>query len=180
MKPTSCGSPSLLTSAPAWVASPSYSLSRYGCWRYQYRFTRTKSFEDQDGAQHWFCKVLKNMCTKWKVKKTIFSTDNNCSSVVQLSVSNQEDMDLTHSSGTPWRIKISVEYLMLYRGPGFLAVAWFGSSPTPSPPFPSDIVVSLSQSSSVSPFELSDGRGRGGRRGWTRSHMIRPRESMAL
>ncbi len=30
------------------------------------------------------------------------------------------------------------EYWMIYRGPGFLAVLWFGSSPTPSlPPIPS-------------------------------------------
>ncbi len=27
----------------------------------------------------------------------------------------------------------STEYWMIYRGPGFLAVVWFGSSPTPSP-----------------------------------------------
>ncbi len=29
------------------------------------------------------------------------------------------------------------EYWLTYRGPGFLAVIWFGSSPTPSPPLPS-------------------------------------------
>ncbi len=29
------------------------------------------------------------------------------------------------------------EYLMIYRGQGFLAVAWFGSFPTPSTPLPS-------------------------------------------
>jgi hypothetical protein len=28
------------------------------------------------------------------------------------------------------------EYWMIYRGPGFLAVLWFGSSPTPFPPSP--------------------------------------------
>jgi hypothetical protein len=45
------------------------------------------------------------------------------------------------------------EYLMIYRGPGFLAVVLFGSSPCT--PF----VVSLSQSSCVSPVELTNGRG---------------------
>ncbi len=30
----------------------------------------------------------------------------------------------------------SREHWMIYRGPSFLAVAWFGSSPTPSPPSP--------------------------------------------
>ena len=29
------------------------------------------------------------------------------------------------------------KYWMIYRGPGFLAFVWFGSSPTPSPPFSS-------------------------------------------
>jgi hypothetical protein len=49
---------------------------------------------------------------------------------------------------------------MLYRGPGFLAVVWFGSSPTLFAPSPSSRqLVSLSQSSRVSPVKLTDGRG---------------------
>jgi hypothetical protein len=51
---------------------------------------------------------------------------------------------------------------MIYRGPGFLAVACFGSSPTLYPPPLSHLqAVSLSQSS----CELTDGRegGKGGR-----------------
>ncbi len=43
---------------------------------------------------------------------------------------------------------------MIYRGPGFLTVVWFGSSPTP---FSREQVVSLSQSFCVSPDELIDG-----------------------
>ncbi len=59
------------------------------------------------------------------------------------------------------------EYWMIYRGPGFIAVVWFGSSPNPSPsrPRPPSVscLVSLSQSSCISPVELTDGRGgRGG------------------
>ncbi len=52
------------------------------------------------------------------------------------------------------------EYWIIYRGPGFLAVVWFGSFPTTSPPphFHQQ-TVSISQSSCASPQELSDGRG---------------------
>jgi hypothetical protein len=49
---------------------------------------------------------------------------------------------------------------MTYRGPGLLVVAWFSSLPAP-PPFHLQ-VVSLSQSSYVSPVKLTDGRGWGG------------------
>ncbi len=53
-------------------------------------------------------------------------------------------------------------YWMIYRGPGFLAVVWFGSSPTPPPiPHPHEQVVSLSPSSCVLPVELTLGRGGG-------------------
>ncbi len=66
------------------------------------------------------------------------------------------------------------EYWMIYRGPGFLAVVWFGSSPTPFPPH-----VSLSQSSCVTTVEHTDRRGGGGR-GWARSQVMRPRKILAL
>ncbi len=36
------------------------------------------------------------------------------------------------------------EYLMIYRGPGFLAVVWFGSTPIPYPPLPSTICLFFS------------------------------------
>ncbi len=35
------------------------------------------------------------------------------------------------------------EYWMIYRWPGFLAVVWFGSSPTPFSPLPSESCLSL-------------------------------------
>ncbi len=44
---------------------------------------------------------------------------------------------------------------MIYRGPGFLAVEWFGSSSTPLPPPPFRQQVVL-------PLDLADGRGGGG------------------
>jgi hypothetical protein len=50
---------------------------------------------------------------------------------------------------------------MIYRGPGFLAVVRFGSSPNPLPLLDQQ-VVSLSQSFCVLPVELTD-RGGGGR-----------------
>ncbi len=40
-----------------------------------------------------------------------------------------------------------------HRGPGFLAVVWFGSSPILSPPLSRQQVVFLAQSSCVSPVE---------------------------
>jgi hypothetical protein len=49
------------------------------------------------------------------------------------------------------------EYWRIYIVPSFIAVEWLGSSPTPSP-LSRQQVVSLSQSSCVSPVELTDGR----------------------
>ncbi len=64
------------------------------------------------------------------------------------------------------------EYLMIYRGPSFLAVTWFGSLP-PS----RQQAVSLSQSACVSPDELTDGRGV---RGWGSSQTYDGWKSLAL
>jgi hypothetical protein len=60
------------------------------------------------------------------------------------------------------------EYWKIYRGPGFLAVARFGSSPPPSVR-----KLSLFQSTCVSPVELTDGRG-------GKSQFIRRREILVL
>jgi len=58
------------------------------------------------------------------------------------------------------RVVTAREYWIIYRGQDFLAVAWFGSSPTPFPLSRSIRVVSLSQSSCVLSVELTDGRRR--------------------
>jgi hypothetical protein len=66
------------------------------------------------------------------------------------------------------------EYWMIYRGPGFLGVVWFGSSPTP-----------------YLPFQLAEGRPGTKKEDWEREttcwremersrRIIRQRESMAL
>jgi hypothetical protein len=67
------------------------------------------------------------------------------------------------------------EYRIIHRGSGFLAIVWFGSSPTPFP-LSHEQVVSLSDFQCVadSPVELTDGRG------WARSQIIRPLDSLAL
>ncbi len=73
------------------------------------------------------------------------------------------------------------EYWVIYRGPGFLAVVWFGSAPTHFHPLFRQQVIFLSQFSCVPPYELNNGRGGEGEgRGWARSQIIRPRESLAL
>ncbi len=59
------------------------------------------------------------------------------------------------------------EYWIIYRWPGFLAIVWFGSSPTP---LSSQQVVSLSQSSCVSPVEIKCRRGGGGGAGEEPNH----------
>jgi hypothetical protein len=67
-----------------------------------------------------------------------------------------------------------------HRGPGFLCVRMICSLPThsPSPPVRQQ-VASLSQSSRVSPVELTDGRGGG--RWWAWSRIIPPsQESLAI
>ncbi len=72
------------------------------------------------------------------------------------------------------------EYWMIYRGPGLLcsviSMIWF--LPSNLLPLSCQQIVSLSQSSCVSPFELTDGKG--GRRGWGRSRSHRRRESLVL
>jgi hypothetical protein len=57
---------------------------------------------------------------------------------------------------------------MTYRGPGFLAFVRFGSTPNPQSPTLREQVVSLSQSSCLSPVALSDGRGGGGDKSFDR------------
>ncbi len=64
------------------------------------------------------------------------------------------------------------EYWMIYRGPGFLSVVWFGSNPSPLSSacclsFPIFLCVA---------HRLLTGEGRGWR-GWGRSQIIRRRES---
>jgi hypothetical protein len=54
---------------------------------------------------------------------------------------------------------ITREHWTIYREPGFLAVVWFGFSPTPFPLLSSQQDVSLSQSPCVLPVELSYGSG---------------------
>ncbi len=71
---------------------------------------------------------------------------------------------------------LSREYWMIYRGPGFLAVVWIGSSTSPSPkPLPSATCLSFSV------FLCDAGRAyrrERGRKGWERSQIIPWRESL--
>jgi hypothetical protein len=60
---------------------------------------------------------------------------------------------------------------MIYRGPGFLAVVWFGSSLNPSPPFP---VTKLSLFLSLPVCRRLSLLTGVGRRGWGRSQIIQP------
>ncbi len=80
-------------------------------------------------------------------------------------------MILLHSNLRRGRVRVfeseSIEWS--YRGPGYLVVVSFGSSPTPSP-LSRQQLVSLSQSYCVSPLEFNSAR----------SRIIRPRESLAL
>jgi hypothetical protein len=67
------------------------------------------------------------------------------------------------------------EYCMIYKGPGFLAVARFGSSPTPSPP---PLISLLSVSDTQEDWERESTCW--WKRGWGRSQIIRRRESLVL
>jgi hypothetical protein len=68
---------------------------------------------------------------------------------------------------SPPRNVLYTESIEIYRGPGFLAVVWFCPTPTHLPPSRQQ-VVTLSQSSCVSPVELTDGG-----EGWAWSQIIR-------
>ncbi len=50
---------------------------------------------------------------------------------------------------------------MIYRGPGILAVAWFGSSPSPYPPLPSVSSTGATRETEKE-RQLADGRVGGG------------------
>ncbi len=64
-----------------------------------------------------------------------------------------------------WRGRSDQMYWMIYRRLGFLAVLWFGSSPTPSPLSSRQLVAYLSQFSCMLPVELTDVRASPGRGG---------------
>ncbi len=66
----------------------------------------------------------------------------------------------------------STEYWMIYRGPGFLAFVWFGSSPTPSPPPPT---VSKPDRRHTGTCYLERVA-----KGWARSRIMRQQESLGL
>jgi hypothetical protein len=64
-----------------------------------------------------------------------------------------------------WIMVCLREYLMIYRGPGFLAelrTYYSAQRPPPPPTLSHQQVASLSQSSCVSPVQLTDGREGGG------------------
>ncbi len=61
------------------------------------------------------------------------------------------------------------KYWMIYRGPGFLAVIWFGSSPNPFSPFPSVSSTGDTQEDEKE-RQVVDGRGGGQGRGWAESY----------
>jgi hypothetical protein len=67
---------------------------------------------------------------------------------------------------------------MIYRGPGFLAVIWFGSMPCPFPPQKSASCLSFS-GFCVSPVKLTDGKGWGERMVVESNHSI-AQESLAV
>ncbi len=78
-----------------------------------------------------------------------------------VDVSFTDDVPLFSSSVFPswWTfVGTSPAPKGIYRGPGFLAVAWFGSTPTPS----RQHVASLSRFSCRSAVELTDRKRRGG------------------
>ncbi len=68
-------------------------------------------------------------------------------------------------------IRVSREYWIIYRGTGFLAVVWFGSLPTPSPPLLS-VTSTGAHRKTEKKRQLADRRGW---RGWERSHITRRR-----
>ncbi len=67
---------------------------------------------------------------------------------------------------------------MIYRGPGFLVVVLFGSTPTSSPPLSRQQLFYLSQPSQVSTIEHTEGR-RGERVGME-SNYTQPQETLVL
>jgi hypothetical protein len=69
------------------------------------------------------------------------------------------------------------EYWMFYRGPGFVAVVWFGSSPPPPPPSPGSKLSLFLSLPVCSWSSLLSGEGAMGR---AMIQIIQPRGSLAL
>jgi hypothetical protein len=72
------------------------------------------------------------------------------------------------------------EYWMIYRGPGFLAVVWFGSSSFPATPFPSHVSKLDGDTQEDWERETTFWRERGREGGWVRIRIIRPQKSMMV
>ncbi len=70
------------------------------------------------------------------------------------------------------------EHWTIYRGPGFLAVVWFGSTATPS--LPSSLVRKLDRRHTKKTEKLRQLADRRGGKGWAWSRIIRSKESLAL
>ncbi len=68
------------------------------------------------------------------------------------------------------------EHWMIYRGPGFLAVVWFGSLPNPSPLSNLSLFLSIPACRAGRAYCWE----KGGRKGWRRSKIIRLCESLVL
>ncbi len=65
---------------------------------------------------------------------------------------------------------VRIEYWMIYRGAGFLAIVWFGSKHTPPP-----VCSTATHRKFENERQAADGRG-----GWAWWRVIRPQESLAI
>ncbi len=93
------------------------------------------------------------------------------------SVFGRAECSLSKAAGFYWSLE-SREYSMYYRGPGFLAVVWFGSVPTPSLPLSRQQARPATHRKTEKDRQLMDRwEGVGP---WGRSQIIRQRESLVL
>jgi hypothetical protein len=98
-----------------------------------------------------------------------------CTSTVLL-LCKVHDFLLYYSGSHPY--SLAKGYCIIYRGPGFLVVVWFGSTPAPFLPPPTPFPSATCLSCSVFLFVI--GRAYWGRGGWAWSRMMQPQEFLAL
>jgi hypothetical protein len=141
----------------------------------------TNSFQDKSGQGGYKIRPLRKkfgpFC--WMALSDIIWSKKDY--MKKMSLSNSAKIPVNFSAGfagkfyyTKYELKQS-EYWLIYRGLGFLAVVWCGSSPTPYPPLP---FVSSPATQRKTEKERQAADGRGGERGWERKRIIRPQESL--
>ncbi len=143
------------------------------------RLTLSCSVRKRPDNTSWFCSFFPNI-SRFTLKKTRFLHQDCYSMLEDQNSLASSSMRWTHrgwgGGGWLWQKDSNREYYMIYRGPGFLVVVWFGSSPTPSPLSRQQVRPAATHRKTKKERQLGDGREGVG---WV-AESVRPQESLVL